>query len=60
MTTAILDRTSQDTALLTASDGRQWDVYGEATWASVKAEACLIAEHEGLTIEIFNSEMPEA
>lgn len=59
MTTAILDRTAKDAADLTASDGRVWDVYGD-NWAELVEEAKIIAAFEGLTIELFNSELPEA
>jgi len=59
MTTAILDRLDQNTAALTDSAGRVWDVYGD-NWAELVAEAKAIAEFEGLTIELFNSETPEA
>lgn len=59
MTTAILDRTDRSTAILTASDGRIWDVYG-SNWAELVEEAEAIAAFEDLTIELFNSETPEA
>lgn len=59
MTTATVDRNATDHALLCAADGRVWDVYGD-NWAEIVAEAEVIAQSEGLTIEVFNSEMPEA
>jgi predicted component of type VI protein secretion system len=59
MTTAILDRIDTTSAILTASDGRCWDVYGD-NWAELKADAQALAAFEGLTIELYNSELPEA
>ena len=58
MTNAILDRTTKDSAILTASDGRMWDVSGD-NWAELKVDALYIASIENLTIELFNSELPE-
>lgn len=59
MTTATLDRAARDHALLVASDGRVWDVYGDS-WVELALEGEAIASLEGLTIETFNSELPEA
>ena len=59
MTTATLDRQTADYAILCAADGRTWDVYGD-NWAELREEARLIAAHEGLTIDLYNSETPEA
>ena len=59
MTTAILDRLDTTTAILTASDGRCWDVGGD-NWSEIKADAQALAAFEGLTIELYNSETPEA
>mgnify|MGYP003650625385 FL=1 len=58
MTTANLDRETSTHALLIASDGRIWDVNG-SDWAELKTDADEIAASEGLTIEIYNSELPE-
>jgi len=57
--TAILDRITTESAILTSADGRCWDVYGD-NWAEIKADAQALAEAEGLTIELYNSETPEA
>jgi hypothetical protein len=58
MNEAILDRTDRTSGVLTASDGRCWDVYGD-NWAEIKADAESLAAFEGLTITLFNSELPE-
>jgi hypothetical protein len=57
--TATLDRQTADYALLCAADGRVWEIYGD-NWAELKADAQAVAEAEGLTIELYNSEIPEA
>lgn len=59
MTTAQLDRLDKTTGILSTNDGRCWDVYG-GNWAELVADAESLAAYEGLTIEMFNSELPEA
>jgi hypothetical protein len=59
MTNAQLNRLDATTSVLTANDGRCWDIYGD-DWAAMKADAQSLAAYEGLTIDIFNSETPEA
>jgi hypothetical protein len=58
-TLAQLNRIDATTAILTANDGRCWDVYGD-NWVELKADAENIADFQNLTIELFNSELPEA
>lgn len=58
MLTANLDRQTQTWALLTLSDGRQFDCDG-ANWAEIKECAQDIASHYGVTEIITNSECPE-
>lgn len=59
MTPVTLDRTGPHTATLTNAEGLVWDVYG-SSWAEMKEDAEAVAAFEGLTIEMFNSELPEA
>ena len=59
MVTAQLDRIDKTTGILSANDGRCWDVYG-ANWKEMVADAESLAAHEGLTIDMLNSELPEA
>jgi len=58
MITANLDRQTAKWALLTLSDGRQFDCDGN-TWADIKDAAQEIAEYYGITEIMFNSELPE-
>jgi hypothetical protein len=59
MITAQLDRIDKTTGILSASDGRCWDVCG-GNWAELVADAESLAAYEGLTIDMLNSELPEA
>jgi hypothetical protein len=58
MTTAQLNRIDKTTGIVSANDGRCWDVYG-ANWAELVADADSVAAYEGLTIEFYDSELPE-
>lgn len=55
--TATLDRETKDYAILCVSDGRVFDIYGD-TWTEMVEEADIIAAHEGIIIENYNSELP--
>jgi hypothetical protein len=59
MITAQLDRIDKTTGIVSASDGRCWDVSG-SDWQELVADADSVAVYEGLTIELYNSELPEA
>lgn len=54
-----LDRFDEITAELTLADGRKFEVYGD-TWAEIRADALSLADHLGVTIDVFNSTGPEA
>ena len=56
---ATLDRQTKDWALLTAPNNDIFDVCGE-NWSELVAEAKVIADHYGFSIDVFNPEMPEA
>lgn len=56
--TATLDRGSTTWALLTTSNGAQYDVYG-ANWEELVAEAEHIARVHGFEIILYNPELPE-
>lgn len=56
--TANLDRQTQKWALLTLSDGRQFDCHGEV-WTDIKEYAQDLAAHYGVSEIMFNSELPE-
>lgn len=56
--TANLDRQNQTWALMTLSDGRQFDCYGD-NWTEIKESAQDIADHYGVTKTMLNSELPE-
>lgn len=53
-----LDRTAKDHALLILPNGLQYDVYGE-DWPELKSEAAALAESLGISIDVFNSDLPE-
>lgn len=60
MTNAIaanLDRQTHTWALLTLSDGRQFDCDGD-NWTEIKDAAQDIAAHYGVNEIVFNSECP--
>ena len=56
---AQLNRVDKTTGILSANDGRCWDVSGD-NWKELVADAESLAAYEGLTIEFFDSELPEA
>ena len=53
-----LDRLDKLTAELTLDDGRKFEVYGD-NWAEIRADALSLADHLGVTIDVFNSVAPE-
>jgi hypothetical protein len=59
MIIAQLLRVDKTTGIVTANDGRCWDVSGD-NWNELVADADIVAAYEGLTIEFYNSELPEA
>jgi hypothetical protein len=59
ITIAELNRVDATSALLTASNGRCWDVYG-SNWDEMIADAKSIAYFENLEIDLFGEEMLEA
>lgn len=59
MTTATLDRQDPEYALLVLDNGERYDIYGE-DWADLKEAAIALADHLGVKITVFNSELPEA
>jgi hypothetical protein len=59
MIIAQLLRVDATAAILTANDGRCWDVFGD-NWKEMIADAKGLAAFEGLTIDLFDSELPEA
>lgn len=52
-----LNRLTETSAMLMVG-ADEYDVYGD-TWAEIKASAQEIADWLGVTIDTFNSEMPE-
>jgi len=57
-TIAELNRIDATSAILTASDGRCWDVYG-SNWNEMIADAKSIAYFEDILIDLFDEEMLE-
>jgi hypothetical protein len=53
-----LDRQSKEHAFLTLADGSVFDVYGD-NWVEIVADADCLAEHLGVAIDVYNSELPE-
>jgi hypothetical protein len=58
MITAQLNRLDKTTGIVSANDGRCWDVSGD-NWKELVADADSVAAYEGLTIEFYDSELPE-
>jgi hypothetical protein len=54
-----LDRLDKLTAELTLADGSKFEVYGDS-WAEIRADALVLADHLGITIDVFNSVAPDA
>lgn len=54
-----IDRFNETTAELTLADGRKFEVYGD-NWTELCADARALADHLGVTIDVFNSIGPEA